>query len=102
MHGNRSHKRLLSRGSRYRVSEFGAAAESGGVARAAAQVVEQRPLASVLLSFSIGAGVGMAVTLLLMPARARRWYERIPDALGGRWVDSMMQSLPESIRSKIS
>ena len=64
--------------------------------------VSDYPVSSLFTCFAIGAAVGVGIGLLLTQRPEPRWHERIPDAMGRRWLESLLHSLPESVRSKVS
>lgn len=79
----------------------------GGVLRSGREsvqhVVSEYPLSTILGSFALGAAVGVALGLVLSESTAEpRWYERVPEPLGRRWIESFLQVLPESVRSKVT
>jgi hypothetical protein len=65
-------------------------------------VVVQYPFSAVTTCFAIGVAVGMVGGLLLIESRTPRWYERVPDAYGRRWLESLLNALPESVRAKVA
>lgn len=65
-------------------------------------VVSRYPFSSTMTSFTAGLAIGVAIGLLITEPPPRRWYERVPDAFGRRWLESLLNSLPESVRTQIS
>lgn len=66
-------------------------------------VVSEYPMSTILGTFALGAAVGVALGLVLSESMAEpRWYERVPEPLGRRWIESLLQVLPESVRSKVT
>lgn len=64
--------------------------------------VSEYPMSTLLGSFALGAAVGVALGLVLAESlEPPRWYERVPDSLGRKWIESLLQVLPESVRSKV-
>ena len=67
----------------------------------AQRVVADYPVSAMLASFALGAATGVFLGALLIEAPRPRWHERVPDALGRRWIESLIEALPESVRSKV-
>jgi len=65
-------------------------------------VITHYPLSSVTTCFALGLAVGVIGGLLLFEPPAPRWYERVPDSFGRRWLESMLNSLPETVRAKVT
>jgi hypothetical protein len=65
------------------------------------QTVSEYPFSTILGCFALGAVVGVTIGMVLSESPKPHWYERIPEPLGRHWVESFLQSLPESWRSKV-
>ena len=65
------------------------------------RVISEYPMSVLLASFALGAATGVFIGSLLIEPHERRWYERVPDSLGRRWLESLVESLPESVRNKV-
>jgi hypothetical protein len=59
------------------------------------------PVSTVLASFALGAAAGVLVGFMLFEPREPRWYEKVPDALGRRWLEGFLDALPDSVRGKL-
>ncbi len=59
------------------------------------------PFSAILGSFALGAATGAVLGALLIESPRPRWYERVPDALGRRWIEALIEALPETVRSKV-
>lgn len=69
-------------------------------------LVRENPLAATLTVFSVGVGLGLLATSILMPPRRRSWYDQYaqyaPSEQSMRQIaDSVMRMLPDSIRSRV-
>ena len=64
-------------------------------------VVSSYPLSAAMTSFTAGLAVGVAIGLLITEPPPLRWFERIPDSFGRRWLESLLNSLPESVRAQV-
>ncbi len=63
--------------------------------------VAGHPLSTVLASFATGAAAGALVGYMLLEPHELRWYEKVPDSLGRRWIEALLDALPESVREKL-
>jgi hypothetical protein len=66
------------------------------------EFITQYPFSTATTCFALGLAVGVVGVLLLDAPPAPRWYERIPDSFGRRWLESLLNSLPDSVRAKVS
>lgn len=63
--------------------------------------IRENPMAATLTAFGLGVGVGAVVGVLLAepPSRSRR---QTAEMLGRRMLDSIAESLPDSVRRYVS
>jgi hypothetical protein len=64
-------------------------------------VIREYPLSIILGSFALGAVAGVFLGTMLIESPQPRWFERVPDALGRRWLDALIEALPESVQKKV-
>jgi hypothetical protein len=64
-------------------------------------VVRENPLSATLAVFSVGVGLGLLATCMLMP-RKREWYESMGDRSYRQIADTIARMVPESIRAKLA
>jgi hypothetical protein len=64
-------------------------------------VVTNYPFSAVVTCFTAGLAVGITIGLIITEPPTPRWYERIPDSFGRRWLESLLNSLPESVRAQV-
>jgi len=65
-------------------------------------MVRENPLAATLTVFSVGVGLGLLATSILLPPRRKAWYDDYVSEGSRRQIaDSVMRMLPESIRSRV-
>jgi hypothetical protein len=63
-------------------------------------MIREHPATSLLVTFGIGFGVGLALTTLLMPPRRRTWAERnLPDWASRDRLSELLSHLPEKVSS---
>ena len=66
-------------------------------------MIRDNPLAATLTVFSVGIGLGMLATSILLPPRRKSWYEGYVNENNMRQIaDSVMRMLPDSVRSRVS
>lgn len=64
-------------------------------------VVRENPLSATLVVFSVGVGLGLLATTLLMPRR-RESYETLADRSYRQIADTIARLIPDSVRAKMS
>ena len=65
------------------------------------QMIRQHPTTSLVVTFGIGFGLGLAATALLMPSpRRRTWAERnLPDWATRERLNELLSRVPEKVSS---
>ena len=84
-----------------------AGAENTGAAFLSGQeritgVVSRYPFSATATCFTVGLAVGVMIGLLVTEPPQLRWYEKVPDSFGRRWLESLLSALPDSVRTRVS
>ena len=93
--------RAGAKGNRDSARESGESTFASGVEGGLGLII-QYPFSTATTCFALGLAVGVVGVLLLVEPPAPRWYERVPDSFGRRWLESFLNSLPDSVRAKVS
>ena len=87
-------------------SKMRSVAEESGVAKAYHQmeeVVEDRPLSAVMLSFGIGMGVGIAIGgMIAASTTTSHPHQRAAERMGQQLLDALAKVVPSSISDRFS
>jgi hypothetical protein len=67
------------------------------------ELTEENPMGATLAAFGVGVGLGAMIGAMLgEPATASKSRRQTAEALGRRMLDSVADSLPESVRRYVS
>lgn len=64
------------------------------------QAVSEYPISITLATFAAGMAVGALLGAWLTEPEPR-WYDRVPESMGRRWLESLTESLPSSVRNRM-
>ena len=66
------------------------------------EMVEQKPVSSVLLCFGVGLGVGLAIGTTLVASMQQETKTRTAERMGHQFMDMLNRAVPDSLSSRFS